>query len=199
MQLARPPRSRREQAFEQLYIGRHHHWGRPILHRQPQLVAAGAVLVVLCLVLDGQVMLQHMLLAQKLAENRRRLVNDRGERNRINDPLVPVLPRVIQRKAQRGQSFAAARRHCQREQTGRHRSLAPRMRENVRPQLVDPLGIRFARKFCHIRRKRRRHLWQNFCKTGPVPILRTLVGRIKRLGIAVIGVDQSREQHSRGD
>ena len=73
------------------------------------------------------------------------------------------------------------------------------MRQNIRPQLVDALGVGFARKLRHMRLKRGRHLRQMLCKAGPIAVLRSLILRIKRLSVAVIGVHQSREQHPRGD
>jgi hypothetical protein len=56
-------------------------------------------------------MLKNDVFTQDSAKDRGRLLNDRGERDRIDDPVhLPVLG-VVQREGERSQCLAAACRH----------------------------------------------------------------------------------------
>ena len=99
-EIMQPPAARRAigvQALEQLDVGRHDDGRGPVLHRETQLVArlpARDVRLV-----DGRVVLENDFLAENLAKNGGRLVDDRGERDRIDDPLEIVLLRMLQGEA----------------------------------------------------------------------------------------------------
>ena len=97
----------------------------------------GRVARIVLLVLDGRMMLQNNVVAQHLAEDRGGLVDDDGEGDGVDDPLVPMRPGVVEREAERGERLAAAGRHRQREEAGRIAGARTDMVEDFRAQAVD--------------------------------------------------------------
>src|SRR5260370_40940781 len=68
-------------------------------------------------------MLKDDIISQNPAKDRGRLVDDRCERDRIDDPVhVPVL-HMIQRETERSQRLAATCRHVECEEAARQRRL----------------------------------------------------------------------------
>jgi hypothetical protein len=84
--------------FEKLHIRRHHDRRGPIFHGKPQLVARLAFAELLFV--DRRMMLQHDILAKHLAKNQRRLINDRGEGNGVDDPIEPMPLGVFEREGE---------------------------------------------------------------------------------------------------
>ena len=123
--------------FEKLHICRHHDGRRPIFHGEPQLVARLAFAEFLFI--DRRMMLQDNVVAERAEKNRRRLVDDRGERNGVDDP-VEIIPLRFEREGEGGQCFAAPRRHGEGDEATIGFCAVAHMREVdrlVRETLID--------------------------------------------------------------
>jgi hypothetical protein len=94
------------QALEQLDIRRHNDRRGPVLHGQAQLVARlpardGRLV-------DGGMVLENDFLAENLAKNGGGLVDNRGERDRVDDSLETMPLRMLQGEGERGKRLAPA-------------------------------------------------------------------------------------------
>ena len=117
VQLAAARGARGEQAFEELHVGGDDDGRGPVLHGELELVPVGLRAVRIAwsqlasLVLDGRMMFEHDVVAEHFAKDRGGLVDDRGEGDGVDDPLVPVRLGVIESEGERGERLAAAGRH----------------------------------------------------------------------------------------
>jgi hypothetical protein len=67
---------------------------------------------------------EHKVLSEHAAEDRRRLVDDRCERNAVDDAVHAVGFGMIKRETQRGERLATSRRHVQRKGAARQDGFA---------------------------------------------------------------------------
>ena len=199
VQLAAARGARGEQALEELHIGGDDDRRGPVLHGELELVlvghrAVGVPRVRPPLVLDGRMMLQHDLVAQHAAEDRGGLVDDGGERDGVDDPLVAVRLGVVKGEAERGERLAAAGRHRQREEAGRIAGARTHMIEDFGAQAVDR-RIRIAH-FAHMPVEGIDQTGQEGLQRGPFAVdLASLDPRVELLGILEIGIHEAREDH----
>src|SRR5208283_6133507 len=99
-------RTVRVEALEQLNVRRHNNGRGPVLHSQAKLVARFPALN--ARLVDGSVMFEDDFIAENLAKNGGRLVDDRGEGDRVDDPIEIVPLGVLQCEGERSEGLAAA-------------------------------------------------------------------------------------------
>ena len=140
-------------------------------------------------------MLQHDVVAQHVAEDRGGLVDDGGERDGVDDPLVAVRPGVVEGEAERGERLAAAGRHGQREEAGRIAGARTHMIEDFGAQAVDRASAAL-RILPICRSKASIETGQDGLQRGPFAVdLASLDPRIEPLGVLEIGIDEAGEDH----
>ena len=140
-------------------------------------------------------MLQHDVVAQHAAKDRGSLVDDRGEGDGVDDPLVPVRLGVVEGEAERGERLAAAGRHGQREEAGRIAGARTHMIEDLGAQAVD-LRVRCLH-LAHVPVERLIETGQEGLQRGPFAVdFASLDPRVEPLGILEIGVDEAGKDHS---
>ena len=190
-----------EQALEQLDVGGDDHRRRPILRRETQLVRSGAEflsLVALGLIrrpvqFKGGVVLQHDAIAKDLAKRRRRLIDDRRERNGVDDAPQPVALRMLQREPERGERLAAAGRDGQREDAGRSSGHVANMRQDFGAEGVyRAVGGHGG----HMGVETRDKVADNGVQGRPLAIRWRRVARgVESLRCKEVAVDKAREHH----
>ncbi len=114
VQLAAARGAAGEQAFQQLHVGGDDQRGIPVFASQ-----AGTSGFLLFVHLDIAVVLDDVLVAENATEDARRLLDDAGVGNGVDDPALAVAHRVPQRESQAGQCLAATGRHRQAEHARR--------------------------------------------------------------------------------
>nr|WP_244639581.1 hypothetical protein [Aureimonas endophytica] len=148
-------------------------------------------------------MFQDEILAQHLAEHGRRLLGDGGEGDGGDDAAEAlragrrvVEGGMVEGEAERGQRLAAAGRHVQREEAGRHRGLGPHMREDAGAQDGE-LALRLA-EAGDLRPEAVPEGRQAGGEARPVAIrLRAAAGQdIETFRRLAVGIDQGAEQHA---
>ena len=85
-----------------------------------------------------------MLLAQHLAEDPRRLLDDGGEGDGVDDPAMALFS-MVEREAEGGKRLATSRRHREGEQARRQRRLAANVSKNIAAQRIDGAALGTAR------------------------------------------------------
>ena len=142
-------------------------------------------------------MLENDSVAENLAKNGGCLVDDRGERDRVDDPIEIVPLRVLQGEGERSERLAAAGRDSQREEPpileARDRTwlrISPRKR-------VDRRRLRGRGLFRHIGVEPRDQIADDVRQLRPFPIDASPFRRaVEGLGVAEIGVHEARENHA---
>ena len=187
VQLAAFGRAVGEQGFKKLHVCGHDDRRVPVFRRQPHPFGKGCPLGVRAAV-HTRVVLEHVLRAQNLAEFVRRLFDDAGVRNDINDPLLSVATRMLQRERQRRKGLAAAGRDGQCEQAGCLSGGCAALGQNFMPPAADFACGRI-----------------EICQRPLEPRLQRIqivelsahgrVGRHERFGIQKIRVDQTGIEH----
>ena len=177
-----------KQRFKQLHVGGDHQRRVPVFAGQS--AAHGFVLG--CGVGLAVVFNQH-LVAQGLkhaAKHVRRLLNDAGVGNGVNDAALAMHLCVLQRKCQTGQGFAAACGYSEREKSCRQCRFGTALAQHIGAQGVD-------RRVCHRQRghvvvKRHAHL----CQRREAHSAVWLTGIKVRFGVQKVCIHQAREQHA---
>ena len=95
---------------------------------------------------------------EHVAKHIRRLLDDAGVGNGVDDATFPVGLRMIQGKRQTGQSFAAAGGHGQRKEAAGQISFFPALPKHIGTQCVDQCGFSRRSRAGHMRIKSHLHL-----------------------------------------
>lgn len=135
MQLGAATFTRGEKAFEKLNRSSDDHRSIPVSGNPSQ--ALHILIIVKTVPVKAGMMFNHLIPAQHAAKDIRRLFDDRGKWNDVDDPLQPVVHRMIQCEPQRGQRFATTCGDGQSEQPGTLPGLRPHMGQDIGSQRVD--------------------------------------------------------------
>ena len=177
-----------KQRLEQLHVGGNDQRRIPVF--AGQTAARSFVLlggVKLAVVFDQHLITQQL---EDLAEHIRCLLNDAGVGNGIDDTALVVRQRMLQRKGQAGESFAAARWHREREEARWQGRLGTALAQDVCAQGVHRVVRN--RHGCHVHVERLPHLRQcrkTFAAGGPARVEVCL--RVEK-----VSIHQAGEQHT---
>ena len=177
--------------FEELHRCGHDDRRIPVFTGKPAAPALKAVRIP-CIIaeLNLAVMLQHVFIAKYLRKNARRLLNDAGVWNNIDNPHQPARHSMAERKGQRSHRLSAAGRHSERVKPAGLFTAAQALRKH-RISAAAQLVARILQP----RRDMRSQLIQQRRKRLIASArLRTLK---RRLRIQKICVDQTGKQHAR--
>src|SRR5262249_16532407 len=82
-------------------------------------------------------MFQNVLLSEHIAKDCCGLIDNRGERDAIDDPVHPMSFGMIERKTERGECLAATSRHFECEHAARQGGLAASVGKDMRSQCTQ--------------------------------------------------------------
>ena len=132
------------------------------------------------------------LVTQGLTKDRRRLLDDGGEGDHVDDTLHAVSQGMVQREGKRGQSLAAAGRHGERKEARWLRRPGTRARQNLGAQTIDrTFGFAETREMRIEPRLQFRQSRTRVAKRYP-----PLTLRIETFRLQEVGVDQAGKEHA---
>ena len=101
--------------FKELHRRSHHDGHIPVLRCVFQALLPIIYLTVVVFVInDAAVMLQHNVIPEDLTENGRGLLNNGGIGDHVNDAILPCFSGMTEGKGKRGHGLTASRRHRER-------------------------------------------------------------------------------------